>query len=138
MGMAVHGPPQSARLAVMSNDLFAPEYKSAPYWWEATPRPSLPPVAPPTRVDVAIVGSGYTGLSAALPIARAGRSTLVLDAEDAGWGCSTRNGGQVSTSIKPSFDDLAPLYGEERAFAMVKEGHNALAFIDALIRTEGI
>lgn len=136
--MAVHAVRQSARLAVMTNDVFAPDYKNAPYWWEATPRPSLPATAPPARADVVIVGSGYTGLCAALPIARAGRSTLVLDAEDAGWGCSTRNGGQVSTSIKPGFDDLAPLHGDERAFAMVREGHHALAFLDAHIRAEGI
>jgi glycine/D-amino acid oxidase-like deaminating enzyme len=122
----------------MANDLFAPDYKNAPYWWEATPRPTLPDVSPLARADVVIVGSGYTGLCAALPIARAGRSTLVIDAEDAGWGCSTRNGGQVSTSIKPGFDDLAPLHGEERAFAMAKEGHNALAFLDSHIRAEAI
>lgn len=122
----------------MANDLFAPDYKSTPYWWEAVPRPSLPAAAPPARADVVIVGSGYTGLSAALPVARAGRTTVVLDAEDAGWGCSTRNGGQVSTSIKPGFHDLAPLHGEERAFAMVKEGQNALAFLDAHIRSEAI
>jgi len=122
----------------MTDTLFAPDYKNAPYWWEATPRASLPQVAPPARADVVIVGSGYTGLCAALPLARAGRTTVVLDAEDAGWGCSSRNGGHVSTSIKPGFYDLAPHYGEERAFAIVKEGQNALAFIDELIRAEGI
>ncbi|MFI5014099.1 MAG: NAD(P)/FAD-dependent oxidoreductase [Hyphomicrobiales bacterium] len=122
----------------MTNVLFARGYKNAPYWWDDTPRPSLPRAAPPKRADVVVVGSGYTGLSAALQLARAGRATLVLDAEEAGWGCSTRNGGQVSTSLKHGFDDLAPLHGEERAFAMVKEGHNALAFIEELIRGEGI
>ena len=122
----------------MDPSLFTDDYKSAPYWWEAAPRPAMPHANLPARADVVIVGSGYTGLAAALPIARAGRSTLILDAEDVGWGCSSRNGGHVSTSIKPGFDELAALYGEERAFAMVKEGHNALAFIDDLIRGENI
>ena len=45
-----------------------------------------------------IVGSGYTGINAAIETARGGRQTLVLDAEEPGWGCSTRNGGQISTS----------------------------------------
>ena len=131
------GGPHGMRWCVTST-LFAADYKSLPYWWEGAPRPALPRTAPPASSDVVVVGSGYTGLAAALPLLRAGRSTTILDAEDAGWGCSTRNGGQVSTSIKPGFDDLAPLHGEERAYAMVKEGHNALAFIDELIRGEGI
>jgi len=118
--------------------LFAADYKDLPYWWEGAPRPPLPQGPPPAAADVVIVGSGYTGLAAALPLARAGRSTVILEAEEVGWGCSTRNGGQVSTSIKPLFDDLAPLHGEEPAFAIVKEGQNALAFIDELIRKEAI
>jgi glycine/D-amino acid oxidase-like deaminating enzyme len=122
----------------MTSNLFAPGYKDAPYWWEGAPRPSLAKATLPPRADVAIVGSGYTGLTAALQTARGGRSTVVIDAEDVGWGCSSRNGGQVSTSLKPSFDALAKLHGGERAFAIVKEGHNALAFIEELIRSEGI
>ncbi|MDE0208734.1 MAG: FAD-dependent oxidoreductase, partial [Boseongicola sp.] len=46
----------------------------------------------PPSIDVAVVGSGYTGLNSAVVTARGGRSTLVLDAYDAGFGCSTRNG----------------------------------------------
>ena len=121
-----------------TDTLFAPDYKDQPYWWDGAPRPQLPPVTLPTRTDVLIVGSGYTGLSAALQTARGGRATLVLDAEEAGWGCSSRNGGQISTSIKPSFEELAAKYGGERAHAILKEGHNALAWIGDFIRNEAI
>lgn len=94
----------------MTSDLFAEDAKLTPYWWEHTPRPTLPDAPPPAKADVVIIGSGYTGLSAALQTARGGRDTVVLDAEDAGWGCSTRNGGQISTSVKPRYVDLVPQY----------------------------
>ncbi|MDF1750040.1 MAG: FAD-binding oxidoreductase [Alphaproteobacteria bacterium] len=92
----------------------------------------------PNRVDVAVIGSGYTGLNAALETVRGGRSTLVLDAEQAGWGCSSRNGGQISTSIKPSIEKLARKFGIERAIAIHKEGHSALNWIGDFIQREGI
>ena len=118
--------------------VFAADYKNSPYWWEAAPRPRLAESSLPAQADVAIVGSGYTGLCAAVETARGGRSTVVLDAEDAGWGCSTRNGGQVSTSFKPSFEELAALHGAERALAILKEGHTALDWIDHFIAAEKI
>lgn len=110
----------------------------APYWWDDVPRPQLPGAALPPTVDVAVVGAGYTGLHAALQTARGGRTTLVFDAEDAGWGCSSRNGGQISTSIKPSFDQLARRHGQQRAFDILKEGQRSLAWIADFVRTEGI
>ena len=75
------------------DQLFTPNFKSLPYWWDLTPRPDLGQPELPTQADVVVVGSGYTGLSAALQTARGGRSTVVVDADVAGWGCSTRNGG---------------------------------------------
>ena len=119
-------------------DIFTKDFKTTPYWWDQTPRPAVPVQNLPDAVDVAVIGSGYTGLHAALAIARGGRSVLVLEAEDAGWGCSSRNGGQISTSIKPEVDELARLHGPEKALAIAREGHNALAWIEAFIRQEKI
>ncbi len=122
----------------MTAVLFAPGFKTDPYWWEKTPRPDLPEETPPQKVDVAIIGSGYTGLSAALQTARAGRETVLFDAEAAGWGCSARNGGQIGDSMKPSYAELVSNYGQDRAFAMVKEVQTALAWTGDFIREEGI
>ena len=119
-------------------DVFTSDCKLTPYWWERSRRPLLPEDPLPARVDVAVVGSGYTGLGAALAVARAGRSTLVLDAGDAGWGCSTRNGGQISTAIKPDYETLARRHGKEAAFAIIREGQNALAWIGEFVAAEGI
>jgi glycine/D-amino acid oxidase-like deaminating enzyme len=122
----------------MPDNVFAPDIKLTPYWWDRVPRPLLPDTAPPARADVVIIGSGYTGLSAALQTARGGRDTVVLDAEDAGWGCSTRNGGQISTSVKGSFADLAKPYGSDLAYRIVREGHNSLAWIGDFVAAEQI
>jgi len=118
--------------------LFTDDYKDSPYWWESAPRPDSGIADLPEHVDVAIVGSGYTGLNAAIQTARAGRSTLVLDAQDAGWGCSSRNGGQVSTSFKPSLETLSKIYGPKKSFQILREGHNALNWIGAFIEQEKI
>ena len=122
----------------MSFSLFADDVKLTPYWWDHVPRPALPRVTPPATADVVVIGSGYTGLGAALQTARGGRSTVVLDAEDAGFGCSTRNGGQISTSVKPSYDVLARRYGAEKAFRIKKEGQASLAWVEQFVAEEGI
>ncbi|MEQ1805638.1 MAG: FAD-binding oxidoreductase [Burkholderiaceae bacterium] len=122
----------------MSSNLFTPDCKFAPYWWDAVPRPTLGEVTLPSQADVVIVGSGYTGLHAALQTARAGRHTLVLDAEDAGWGCSTRNGGQISTSVKPGFDVLARRHGAPLAREILLEGRRSLSWFGEFVAAEKI
>lgn len=67
-------------------DIFSADFKEEPYWWMDAPLRRTDPAPMPARVDVAIVGSGYTGLSAALPLARAGRSVLILEADTPGEG----------------------------------------------------
>jgi glycine/D-amino acid oxidase-like deaminating enzyme len=75
---------------------------TTPLWTEGVALPAAAQRKLPVSVDVLIVGAGYTGLSAARETAGAGRSTLVLDAAPVGAGCSSRNGGRVAYSIKPS------------------------------------
>jgi glycine/D-amino acid oxidase-like deaminating enzyme len=88
----------------------------------------------PGRVDVLIVGAGYTGLSAARETAAAGRSTLVLDGGALGTGCSSRNGGQVAYSIKPSLAALQARYGVDVGFRICREGLDAVAYLRSLAR----
>ena len=91
----------------------------------------------PRSTDVLVIGSGYTGLGAALQTARAGRSTLVLDAGQAAGGCSSRNGGQVSQSIKPDFHWLARRAGNQTARGIYREGIQALDYLEQFILEEG-
>ena len=122
----------------MADNIFTDEFKTSPYWWDKTPRPALEHRLPPGKIDVAVIGSGYTGLNAALVTARGGRSTAIFDAGDAGFGCSTRNGGQVSTSIKPGLSELSRRHGKSVALDIIKQGHNALSFLQEFVQSENI
>ncbi|MBO6562530.1 MAG: FAD-binding oxidoreductase [Nisaea sp.] len=122
----------------MQSDIFTEDFTTDPYWWGETPRPEIVWPDMPQQVDVLVVGSGYTGLSAALELARAGRSVLVCDSEEAGWGCSTRNGGQISRSIKPGYEELTRRYGTDTAFGIIREGSNALDWIADFVAAEQI
>ena len=93
----------------------------------------------PRKVDVAIVGAGYTGLTAALHLARAGRSVAVLEAGPIGSGASGRNGGLVGPSFhKLGMAGLAARYGEAKATALAREGMLALDHFQRIVADEGI
>ncbi len=122
----------------MDHPLFADDMKLQPYWWDDAPRPSISNAPLPQNVDVAIVGAGYTGLTAAIVLARAGRSVIVLESEDAAWGCSARNGGQIGSGVKPGVEDLEKRYGRETCHAIIQEGFNSLNYVTGFIEDEGI
>jgi len=117
---------------------YSDDVKLEPFWWEAVPRRALPPPTLPAKTDVAIVGSGFTGLSAGLTLGRGGRDVTIFDAEDIGWGASTRNGGVIGGRMKISFSALAEKRGHELALAIYREGRNAHDFTVNLIRGEAI
>ena len=114
----------------------APDF--TPYWWQAAAPVELEPLAVEAASDAVVVGAGYAGLSAALTLARAGRSVQVFDAGDPGHGASSRNGGIGSGNLRPSISKLIATYGPERASAMFAEGCAARADLKRFIEEEGI
>jgi len=92
----------------------------------------------PASTDVLVIGSGYTGLHCALQTARAGRHTTVIDAQDLGWGCSSRNGGQISGEIKPDYDELTRRYGSAQAHALIAEARTALEWLGEFVDQQGV
>lgn len=127
---------KTLRERIVSETFFSDAFTNAPFWHENMPRmQDAPP--PPRAVDVLIIGGGYTGLCAAIQTAPQ-RDTVVIDAEHPGWGCSTRNGGQVSTSIKPNFAQLEKRFGESTAMEILREGKRALEWMETFIRDNNI
>ena len=109
-----------------------------PYWWDAAPR-TTSIQNPRAACDVAIVGSGFTGLSAALTLVRQGRSVVVLERNEPGFGASTRNGGQIgSGNQKFRVKRLIDLRGRKKAEALLREGVQMLDYIAFLVAAENI
>src|SRR6185312_16579612 len=104
-----------------TGSIFAGGFKTDPYWWDAAPRPALLETSLPARVDVAVVGSGYTGLSAALTLARGGRNVLVLERDRTGEGASSRNAGFIGRTFKHSFPALMEKEGANYAISVYRE-----------------
>ena len=92
----------------------------------------------PARCDVAIVGSGITGVSAAIPLARAGRSVLVLEMGALGQGASTRNAGFVGRTLKHRFSKLIETVGLEQAIRTYREMQAAFESVATIIKEESI
>lgn len=114
-------------------------FKYQPYWWDALPHRSGSVAQLPKKTDVIIVGSGYTGLSAALTLLRRGRHAIVLERGVPGFGASTRNGGQIgSGNQKFRVKKLIELRGRTKAIEMLREGTRMLEFIEHVISSEKI
>jgi len=109
------------------------------YWLTTTEFPSTNASRPlPEVVDVAVIGSGFTGLSAARTLAKRGAKVAVLESETVGWGASSRNGGMVLTGMKLGVNKLISMYGSEHTQRMYAASLASIDCVEQIVREEAI
>jgi glycine/D-amino acid oxidase-like deaminating enzyme len=113
--------------------------KFTPYWLDTAPQgPDRSSTEVGGNVDVAVVGAGLTGLSAALHLARKGAKVAVLERETVAWGASGRNGGMATPGLSVGFRDAIARYGFPTASSLYLTYDDAINSIEKLVGEEGI
>jgi len=108
------------------------------YWLTTAEFPGVEAHPLPEVVDVAVIGAGFTGLSAAHTLAKRGAKVAVLESETIGWGASSRNGGMVLTGMKLGVNQLISMYGRERTQRMYAASLASLDCVEQIVRQEYI
>jgi glycine/D-amino acid oxidase-like deaminating enzyme len=113
--------------------------KERVYWHDTVVMPSDNNLTPlPSKVDVAIIGGGYTGLSAARTLAKQGSRAVVLEAETIGWGASSRNGGMTLTGLKVPMEEIIKLYGRDAARRLFQCSLESIDSVEQIVKEDNI
>jgi glycine/D-amino acid oxidase-like deaminating enzyme len=108
------------------------------YWLTTADFPKTEVRPLPDRVDVAVIGAGFTGLSAAQTLAKRGAKVAVLESETIGWGASSRNGGMVLSGMKLGVNQLISMYGRELTKRMYAASLATIDCVEQIVREEAI
>src|SRR5258708_5280080 len=109
------------------------------YWLTTSEVPTYDAPRPlPEMTDVAVIGAGFTGLSAARTLAKRGAKVAVLEGETIGWGASSRNGGMVLTGMKLGVNKLISRYGRELTQRMYAASLASIDCVEQIVREEEI
>jgi glycine/D-amino acid oxidase-like deaminating enzyme len=92
----------------------------------------------PEKVDMAVIGGGFTGLSAARTLAKRGLKVAVLEANTIGWGASSRNGGMTLTGLKTSMQTVIKKYGHELARRLFHCSLESVDTVEQIVNEENI
>ncbi len=124
---------------IFSGYAYGPGPRSNCWWDETIAAPDWPVLEGETFADVAIIGGGFTGVSAALHLAEGGVSVVLLEAETPGWGASGRNGGFCCLGgSKLSSGAMRRVFGKPAADAYDASEAAAVDLVDQLLKTHGI
>ncbi|HTS34612.1 MAG TPA: FAD-binding oxidoreductase [Candidatus Solibacter sp.] len=109
------------------------------YWLTTAEFPTTDSSRPvPEVVNVAVIGAGFTGLSAARTLAKRGAKVAVLESHTIGWGASSRNGGMVLTGMKLGVNQLIKMYGRERTKQMYAASLATIDCVEQIVCEEQI
>jgi glycine/D-amino acid oxidase-like deaminating enzyme len=113
---------------------YGPGPRSGCWWDETITAPDWPELRGDRIVDVAIIGGGFTGMSAALHLAEAGTSVAMLEAQTPGWGASGRNGGFCCLGgARLSESAMSRQYGTQAANEYWRTEQDAVELVDGLL-----
>lgn len=99
---------------------------------------SLPPLQGEHRADIAIVGGGIAGCSAALHVAEAGARVVLMEGQSIGWGASSRNAGHLPASTKHEPDEVLGHYGPVHGPRILEASENGPRLVGDLAARHGI
>jgi gamma-glutamylputrescine oxidase len=105
----------------------------SPSLWLRDPPVAGPGLSGDIRCDIAVIGAGYTGLSAAIALATSGANVVVLESEYAGFGASGRSAGHLTPTIGKDLPSVLKAYGRERGRALVRLAETAVEFTESVL-----
>ena len=111
-----------------------------PLWTDQFPRPNNLATSdnPNSDTDIAIIGSGYTGLCAARILRKNGASVTIFDRNTVGWGASSRNGGMATPGLKQGIQKIYKMYGSKLAHEFWKASVDAIDLIEEIVDEHSI
>jgi glycine/D-amino acid oxidase-like deaminating enzyme/nitrite reductase/ring-hydroxylating ferredoxin subunit len=108
------------------------------FWIETTPETSYPALSEGTAVDVAVVGAGITGITAAVLLKRAGKTVALIDSKRIVRGASGYTTAKVTSGHGASYSKIRKAFGQDGARTYAEANEAALARIAQLVEEDGI